>query len=482
MSEPIRLGTKVRSLRRKANLRQAQLAKMLDISPSYLNLIEHDRRPLSAPLLLKLAQLFQLDLKEFAAESDAQLIVDLMEVFGDPLFDDHNLTSTEIRELTATFPAIGKSILHLYQRYREINDTAATLATKMSSELLQTSVETSRIPSEEVNDFIQNHLNHFPELEIAAELFSAELGLRPDDMYHAMSKYLRQRHDIQISYVKPDNDQGALRRFDRERRLLILSEALPRSSRKFQMAHQIALLTKSDMLDAIVEESQIRSPEARALCRVALANYYAGAIIMPYGPFINSVRDCRYDVDLLSNRFGVSFEQVCHRLTTLQRRGNEGIPLHFVRSDIAGNISKRFSASGIQISRFGGACPRWGLHVAFLTPGAISTQLSEMPDGTRYFCIARTVTRGARGYHAPTSIHAINLGCETRYAHSMVYADGYDLDNPAAVVPIGTTCRLCERVDCEQRAFPPLHHAPNIDENIRGVSFFAPVNGFGDEL
>lgn len=471
----MRLGTKVRALRRKENLRQAQLARMLDISASYLNLIEHDRRPLSAPLLLKLAQIFQIDLKEFATETDAQLVSDLMEVFGDPLFDNHGLTSTEIRELSVSAPAVGKAVLHLYQMYRSAHETAASLAGQMAGDATNPGVDYSRVPSEEVNDFLQSRGNYFAELEEAAEAFYAETDLRPDDMYHRMTRYLQDVHGIQVEYVKAEDDLGAVRRFDVKRKRLVLSESLPRSSRKFQIAHQIALLTQSHLLDRIVEESPLKATESRALCRIALASYYAGAVIMPYGSFIEAVRECRYDVELLGNRFGSSFEQVCHRLTTLRRRGNEGIPFHFVRADIAGNISKRFSASGIQISRFGGACPRWNLHSSFLTPGAITTQLSCTTDGAVYFCIARTVTRGARGYHAPAAVHAVTLGCEVKYAHQMVYADRVDLENIAAAVPIGTTCRLCERADCEQRAFPRIQHPLNIDENVRGISFYAPV-------
>jgi predicted transcriptional regulator/DNA-binding XRE family transcriptional regulator len=482
MTDAMRLGAKVRALRRKENLRQAQLAVMLGISPSYLNLIEHDRRPLSAPLLLKLAQLFEVDLKDFAAEADAQLLADLMEVFGDPVFDDFELTSAEVRDLISSFPTLGKAVVHLYQRYRDIHETAASLSAEFSGGMAYAGIDPSRVPTEEVSDFLQSRLNHFPELEDAAEAFSREHDLRPDDMYHAMAEYLRDAHGIRIRYVKPGEDRGAVRRFDPERKELVLSESLPRSSRKFQIAHQIALLTRHDVFDRLIQDARLKTADAQALCRVSLANYYAGAVIMPYGRFIDSVRDCRYDIELLGNRFGVSFEQVCHRLTTLQRPGDEGVPFHFVRADIAGNIYKRFSVSGIQISRFGGACPRWVLHAAFLTPGTIVTQLSQMLDGTAYFCVARTVMRGARGHHAPRAVHTVTLGCQVKYARQLVYADGFDLDDLSAAVPIGVTCRICDRLDCEQRAFPRLHHSLNIDENVRGISFYAPASDGGDDF
>ena len=187
---------------------------------------------------------------------------------------------------------------------------------------------------------------------------------------------------------------------------------------------------------------------------VVKASYFAGAVLMPYEPFLAAARELRYDVELLERRFGVSFEQVCHRLTTLRRPGSEGVPFHFLRIDIAGNISKSFSASGIRFARFSGACPRWNAHAAFLTPGLIRTQLSEMPDGRKYFCIARTIQKDTGGYRGQHAMQALGLGCEMGHAKELIYADGLRLDQPP--VPVGVTCRLCERTDCEQRAFPPL--------------------------
>ena len=205
---------------------------------------------------------------------------------------------------------------------------------------------------------------------------------------------------------------------------------------------------------------------------MALANYFAAALLMPYGPFLESARTLRYDIELLERRFGVSFEQVCHRLTTLRRPGQEGVPFHFIRVDIAGNISKRFSASGIRFARFSGLCPRWNVHSAFMTPGMMRTQISKMPDGTAYLCVARTVRQSLGGFGAAHPLHAISLGCEVQHARHLVYGDGLDVHNPSAAVPIGITCRLCERTDCEQRAFPPIHRSLGIDENVREVSFY----------
>lgn len=269
---------------------------------------------------------------------------------------------------------------------------------------------------------------------------------------------------------------GAVRRYDRERKLLTLSEVLAPRSRNFQLAHLVGLLSQSGVIDGIVDAApELTGETARRLARIALANYFAGAICMPYQAFLNAARAERYDVELLGHRFRSSFEQVCHRLTTLRRPGNTGVAFHLIRVDIAGNISKRFSASGIRFARFSGACPLWNVHAAFTSPGRIRVQVSEMPDGNRYFCVARTVERGAAGFHAAHTIHAVGLGCRVEEAAHLVYADGLDLSAKGPALPVGVTCRLCTRMDCEQRAMPPLRSTLTVDEDVRGLSFYAPA-------
>jgi len=268
---------------------------------------------------------------------------------------------------------------------------------------------------------------------------------------------------------------GAMRRFDERTGTLWLSELLRRGSRHLQLAHQLGLLTQGPVLDRAAADPRLTSEASRRLARVALANYFAAAVLMPYGPFLEAARAERYDIELLGHRFRVGFEQICHRLTTLRRPGAEGVPFHMVRVDVAGNISKRFSASGLRFARFSGACPRWTVFEAFTTLGQVRTQLSQMPDGTTYFWVARTVRREGGAYHAPRSVLSIGLGCELSHARDLVYADGVDLTSRGPVVPVGVTCRLCDRMDCEQRAFPPLQHPLTVNENVRGVSFYAPT-------
>jgi predicted transcriptional regulator len=331
----------------------------------------------------------------------------------------------------------------------------------------------SLTPVDWVRDYIQAHRNHFPELDSLGEAMAAELGAVGHGFEAAAAKRLEAKSGVQVRIATVQVMTGWVRRYDPHRRRLMLAETLDAPSRAFSLAYQLAVSEHTDAIDSLTEAAAAPDLPTRQLLKVSLTNYLAGAILMPYRPFYEAARAERYDVELLAHRFGASFEQVCHRLTTLKRPGAEGVPFHFLRIDIAGNISKRFSASGIRIARFSGACPRWNIHAALLTPGMIRVQLSKMPDGAMYFCIARTVTSDRGGYHVPHTVHAIGMGCEVQYARELVYADGVDLDN--AAVPVGVTCRMCERLDCEQRAFPAIQHPLRITENVRGVSFFAPV-------
>jgi predicted transcriptional regulator/DNA-binding XRE family transcriptional regulator len=472
MADTSLLGAKVRALRRQRGLTQAQLAGRLGISPSYLNLIEHNKRSLSAPLLLKVAALFDLDLKALSPESTARILADLMEVFGDPIFEAHEVTSQEVRDLCATTPATARAIVALYQAYRAAREASDTLAATLSEGDLE-GVDSSHLPTEEVSDLIQRHVNYVPELEEGAAALWREGGLDRDDLTAGLVRYLGQL-GVEVRIVHTAEMQRAVRRYDPDAKVLTLSEVLRRGSRNFQLAYQVGLLTQAAIVERFAADRHLTSDSSRALARVALANYFAGAVLMPYAPFLEAARAERYDIELLGHRFRTSFEQTCHRLTTLRRPGAEGIPFHMVRVDIAGNISKRFSASGLRFARFSGACPRWSVFEAFTTPGLVRPQLSQMPDGATYFWISRTVNREYGGWHAPRSMVAIGLGCEASRARELVYADGVDLESREAVVPVGLTCRLCERMECEQRAFPPLQHPLRVNANVRGVSFYAP--------
>jgi hypothetical protein len=464
-----RLGAKVRALRRQEGLSQVQMAERLDISPSYLNLIEANKRPLTANLLIQLAHSFQVDLKSFAPDSDQRLADDLMEAFGDPLFEPLDLPAGEVRDLAQNGPALARAVFLLYQSYREARRRNETLSDQLSDGQGFPSASTP-LPSEAAGDFIQRRMNYFPELEEAAEALWHQAALDSETLYSGLVGAFRER-GIQVRIHWADEARGILRRYDPDARVLSLSELLSPRSRTFQLAHQWALLALGDLLDQLTEDPLLTGPVARSMGRVALANYFAAAVLMPYGPFLRATLAARYDIELLSRRFQASFEQVCHRLTALRRPHEEGVPFHFLRIDIAGNISKSFSASGIRFARYSGCCPRWNIHASFLTPGLIRTQISEMNDGRKYFCIACTLHRETGNYRGQHAIQALGLGCEIGYAREMVYADGLVLDQPP--VPIGVTCRLCDRTDCEQRAFPPMHQAIQVEEDVRRSSFYA---------
>ncbi len=472
-----KFGSKIRALRRRHGLRQVDLAEKLAISPSYLNLIEHDQRTLTAPLLLKLAELYPLELKRFAPDDHARLISDLHEVFGDTLFESHDVTTADLRE-TASNESVSAAIVKLYHAYRDALESIRAVASKVSDGGDLTGIDPARLPSEEVSDVLQESQNYFPALEEAAEHLSEEAGLERPDAYPGLVRLLA-REGIAVEIVPHHGPRAAMRSYDPDSRRLSLSEVLAPHARNFQIAHQIGLLRLTAEFDRILETSRLTTPDSVTLCRVALASYFAAALLMPYGPFLESARAFRYDIELLERRFGVSFEQVCHRLTTLRRPGQEGVPFHFIRVDIAGNISKRYSASGIRFARFSGLCPRWNVHSAFMTPGIVRTQISRMPDGTTYLCVARTVSQSLGGFGSAHPLHAISLGCEVGHARHLVYGDSVDVNNPNAAVPIGITCRLCERMDCDQRAFPPIHRKLGIDENVRGASFYRFVEKEG---
>jgi hypothetical protein len=502
-----RFGARVRAVRARAGLSQAALAARLGVSPSYLNLIEHDRRPLPTELLLRLAQALDVDLRAFAGDEDARLVGDLAEVFGDPLFEEHPLTRRQLAEFVGAAPEVARAVLALHQAYAGARATAEALAERVldtqdaaagvegpgddaageppagAPDSVAERLGRVRLSCEQVGDLLQRHRNHFPALEAAAERLWRDAALDPEGMFPALARHLERAHGVRVRVATVREMRGAVRRYDPARRELLLSEVLRRGSRNFQLASQVGLLAHGDAIDAALAAAPpgaaaapLATAEARTLGRVALAGYFAGAVLMPYEPFLAAAEETRYDVELLGHRFRVGWEQTCHRLTTLRRPGREGVGFYLVRVDLAGNISKKFGAAGIRFPRFSGLCALWNVHAAFLQPGVVRAQLSRLPDGTAVFAVARTVRRHAGDYRAPTVLHSVGIGCDLASARRLVYADGVDLDAPGGGVPIGITCRLCERVDCQARAFPPVHAPLRVDEHVRGVSFYAPVS------
>jgi predicted transcriptional regulator/DNA-binding XRE family transcriptional regulator len=446
----MQIGRTVRRLRGERHLSQQALAGRLGISASYLNLIEHDQRAVSGSLLIKLAEIFQLDLAALSGVAERRLEVALSEVFTDPLLGAEAVPEDEIAAMAGSTPNAARAVLALYRAWRVAREDAGGIALPSGRRIL--------LPHEEARDFFDDRANHFPGLEEAAERIAAELGGSSPEQGRAIADRLRRVHGLVVTVQPLD---GMLRHFQLDPPRLVLADNQPRESRVFQMAYQLALIEAQEAIEQVLSEAVPSSAEAAMLIRIGLLNYVAGAILMPYEAYLAVARALRHDVEALATRFAVSFEQACHRLSTLQRQGARGVPFFFVRVDPAGNVSKRFSAAGFPFARYGGSCPRWVVHTAFSQPGTLQVQIAELPDGTAYLCFARTVMRPAMRWGEPRPVHVVAMGCSLAYAADLVYADGLDLER--ARVGIGLSCRLCDRANCRSRAFPPLEHRLLLD-------------------
>jgi XRE family transcriptional regulator, fatty acid utilization regulator len=471
MDRKLFAGPRLRRLRRERGFTQARMAEELAISTSYLNLLERNQRPVTAQILLNLAEAFDVDIKSFAGDGEAQTLAGLKEVMGDPLFEGQRIGLQELKDLANASPEIGQAMVTLYQAYRESAARAIGFAEQLAGRDHATEAPGLRFPVEDVRDFLHARHNHFPELETAAEDLGERLGVSRIDLFAGLRRHLGEGGaGIGVNVVPVDVMPHSLRFFDRHRRRILLSEMLTEPGRVFQLGVQIALIDHHPLIERIVAEAGITRPESRRLCALTLANYFAAAVMMPYQSFLSAAESTRYDIDILCARFGTSFEQASHRLTTLQRAGARGVPFFLMRIDNAGNISKRFSAGGFAFARLGGACPRWNVHRAFQIPGRIYTQIIQMPEGETYFSIARTVDPAGGGFAMPERLLAIGLGCELSHAGRLVYSDGRDIDNAPTPTPIGINCRLCERIECTQRAFPPLNRPLVVQEHRRDLS------------
>jgi predicted transcriptional regulator/DNA-binding XRE family transcriptional regulator len=446
-AEP-RVGAQIQRLRRRRNLSQVQLAQDLGISASYLNLIEHNRRHITVTLLLKLSRYFEIDAGELADSDRSQLAGQLMEVFGDELFSDLELTNHDIHDFAASSSKVGQAVARLFDQYRA--------ARKQSQPMDAIAPDPHSGTVERISDLLQAHLNHFPLLEAAAERIRGDIDLASDSFENGLRTYLYNALGLRWRVESLAMDKKQL--FNAERDELTTSDMLPPESAIFAAARQLGHLVLEPEMAELLEAASL-PPEAVPTARDAFASYFAAALIMPYAPFHQACKEMRYDVERIGRRFKTSFEQVCHRMTTMQRPGLAGVPLHLIRTDIAGNISKRFSMSGIYIPRHSGACPRWNVYSAFLHPEEINVQLSQMPGGERYLCIAKSLTKGGYRHNAPRRHLSIGLGCHIAHASALIYSDGFDIANTDKTVPIGVGCRSCPRPDCEQRAHPAVQLA-----------------------
>lgn len=468
------VGARVRQLRSERGFSQAALAQTLEISPSYLNQIEHDVRPLTVAVLLRITEVFGVDATFFASQDDTRLIAELREVMMDRDLDV-DVEPAEIAEMVGAHPALARAMVNLHRRY-QLTTTQLAAATEDRFNVGSVNPGGSgtgsiTMPHEEVRDYFYQRQNYLHELDTSAEELTAGMRIQRGDLAGDLTDRLRIVHGVRI-IRRIDLGEGVLHRYDTDSKTLELNAHLSTGQTVFRMAAELAYLECGDLVDKLVDEGHFTSEESRRLARLGLANYFAAATVLPYGHFHEVAEKFRYDVERLSAYYSVSYETVCHRLSTLQRPSMRGVPFSFVRVDRAGNMSKRQSATGFHFSSSGGTCPLWNVYETFANPGKILVQLAEMPDGRSYLWVARTVERRASRYGQPGKTFAIGLGCELRHAQRLVYSEGLDLSGDPGVraTPIGAGCRVCERDNCPQRAFPALGRALDIDEHRSTVS------------
>ena len=456
-------GAKLREIRTRLGLTQKDFAAKLGVSLPYLNQMENNNRPVSTTVVLALAQEFGLDVTELSTGDSERLVSDMREALADPVFGDATAPLADLRLTASNAPALARAFLELHRSYRQTHERLASLDEALGRE----DARTPTSPWDEVRDFFHYCDNYIDAVDRAAENFGSQKDdsdARVSDRRSIALEWL-QNHGVTLT----QSDSGLLRHYDSTSQTLHLSARAAPETQTFQLLLQVALLRQNQLLEATLDLARFHSDEARAIAKIGLANYFAGAALMPYAAFLAAAQDCRHDLEMLANRFGASIEQVAHRLSTLQRPGAKGIPFFFVRVDQAGTITKRHSATRLQFARFGGACPLWNVHRAFETPGHFLRQLAETPDGVRYISLARDVSKPGGSFGAPVRRYAIALGCEVRHAGSLVYGDNLDLSNASAFEPIGISCRICERRECHQRSVPPLERRLTINADERGV-------------
>ena len=451
-------GAKLRETRQRLGLTQKDFATKLGVSLPYLNQMENNNRPVSTTVVLALAQEFGFDVTELSTGDSERLVSDMREAMADPVFAENAPPLADLRLTASNAPALARAFLDLHRAYRQTHERLASLDEALGRE----DARTQPSPWDEVRDFFHYCDNYIDAVDRAAEHFATQAG---GDGIRAHALRTLEASGVTVSF----QEISRIRHYDAGSRKLILSSRANPETQGFQLLLQLALLKQDPLLEATLDLARFQSDQARAIAKIGLANFFAGAALMPYTTFQAAARDTRHDLELLAHRFGASIEQVAHRLSTLQRPGSKGIPFFFVRVDQAGTITKRHSATRLQFARFGGACPLWNVHRAFETPGRFLRQLAETPDGVRYISLARDVSKPGGSFGAPTRRFAIALGCEVRHAPDLVYADDLDLANPRAFEPIGISCRICERKDCHQRSVPPLERRLTINTDERGV-------------
>ncbi|MCK0119762.1 short-chain fatty acyl-CoA regulator family protein [Loktanella sp. F6476L] len=463
-SRKIFAGARIRLLRQGLNLTQAEFAQQIGISTSYLNQIENNQRALSGSVILALVDTFNFDLSELALDGAGKVSVDLQEVLTDPIFSDNKVLTQEIKVAATNAPNVTKAFLDLYRMFQKSREQLG----EVDNALKDREASLAPLPYEEVRDYFHYNDNYIDSLDRAAESFATSLPHSDAGRHTDIADYLRQKHDVRVVLRKDKPSSGTVRTYDPATKTIYLNAASTMATNLFQLAYQVGLLEQGNLIEQLLDDAGFHTDVAREVCRMTFANYFAGAVVLPYSEFAQAAKDQRHDVEKLAFQFDASVEQVCHRLSMLQRPGEKGIPFYFLRIDQAGNITKRHSATTLQFTRFGGGCPLWNVHHAFQSPGEILRQLAVTPDGVQYLSLAFVQTKRVAGFKSPVRKYAIGLGCEIKHAGHVVYADDMGTTDASNFDPIGTSCRICERTDCFHRSVPPIGKDIKVDHNTRG--------------
>ena len=470
----LKIGPKIKAFRRQLGLQANKFAEQLGISPTYLNLIEGGKRKIDGDLLLKVSKELRVELSDLTSKSDINLENNISELLDDQLFEDLDILGPEVKDLVSTNPKIARALIKLGDNFKQKDHEIVNKVENISGKIIDS--RKAAFPGEVISDFLQENKNYFPKLEEFANSIFNKVQKNNRTRYIALCDYLKKEYSIIVRDVIPEEGKPFSKIYNKSKKELLLSDYNSLETKKLHAAAQIAQEGAINIISDYLSNFNFPSDESKRLTQVALLNYCGAAILMPYKLFHNECKKLKYDLELLQNTFATSFEQVAHRVTCLQDPKLPGIPFHMLRTDIAGNISKRFSLSGIEIPRYGGACPRWNVYSAFTRPGVIQAAVSKMTNGEKYVCIARTVEKGVGRYGQSKSILSIGLGCEAKYAKEFVYTENLDVSDKKTEIPIGVSCRTCDRLDCSQRAFPPLHKKFDVDINTRGVSVYVNDN------
>ncbi|WP_439329834.1 short-chain fatty acyl-CoA regulator family protein [Comamonas guangdongensis] len=483
------MGVRLRSLRAERGMTQAALAQALELSPSYLNQIEQDQRPLTVAVLLKIHKVLGVDIQQFSEDEEARLLAQLRDVLAAMPQPEGSVPLPELREVASRLPQLAQALLAMHRRHladaerlealsARLGDGRAELEEGGSPAGGRPAEPARQMPFEAVRDFFFAHRNHFDALDRSAEVLAKQAREQGGSLQEWLQYRLQARHNVLVlrSADRPGSRENGHRRFDAATRTLYVAPQLRPAQQAFQLATQLALLEFDARIEEQLQSAHWQDEATRRLARMGLANYVAGAFILPYGEFLQAAESLQYDIDLLARRFGVGFETVCHRLSTLQRAEAPGVPFFFIRVDRAGNISKRQSATHFHFSKTGGTCPLWVVYEAFTQPGRIVPQLASMPDGRVYLWIARTISHAGQGWGAPGKTFSIGLGCDLQHAARLVYSKGLDLRNLDAATPIGMGCKVCERSACPQRAFPFVGKPLRVNENESGFVPYGAVD------